>query len=177
MFSRSEYQREGLYKNGYYSTNSLGYSAKKSYDNFGFKGGVIYKITGRQFFTFNAAYLTKAPSLRNVFNNARVNNNVTTDVNSETITSGDVSYIINSPKLKTRLTAYYSKIENQTENSFFFGDGAGVDDPTTSLNESNAFVAETITGLNKRNMGLEFGIEYPITSTLKVSARDRKSVV
>ena len=169
-FSRSEYQREGLYKNGYYQNNSLGYSSKKTFDNFGFKGGLTYKITGRQFLTFNGAYLSKAPTLRNVFSNSRVNNNITNGVTSENISSADVSYIINSPKFKTRLTAYYSKIENQTETSFFFGDGAGIDDPTTSLNEANAFVAETITGLAKRNMGLEFGAEYPITSTLKVTA-------
>jgi len=168
-YAHTEYQREGLYKNGYYATNSLGYSNKVKFDNFGFKGGLTYKITGRQFLTFNGAYMSKAPTLRNVFNNARVNNNVTTGVASENISSADVSYIINSPKLKTRVTAFYSKIENITETSFFFGDGAGIDDPTTNINEANAFVAETVTGLAKRNMGLEFGMEYPITSTLKVS--------
>jgi len=169
-FSHVEYQREGLYKNGYYPTNSFGYGDKVQYNTFGFKGGLTYKITGRQFLSFNGTFMTKAPSLRNVFSNARVNNNVTTGVTPETVTSADASYIINAPKLKTRITAYFSKIENQTETSFFFGDGAGIDDPTTSLNESNAFVAETVSGLAKRNMGLEFGAEYPITSTLKASA-------
>ncbi|MEN9322843.1 MAG: hypothetical protein RL699_623 [Bacteroidota bacterium] len=169
-FSHTEYQREGLYKNGYYATNSLGWSSKENYDNFGFKGGLTYKITGRNFLTFNGAVMTKAPSLRNVFNNARLNNNVTTGVSSETITSADASYIINSPKLKARLTAYYSRVTNGTETSFFFGDGAGIDDPSTTLNESNAFVAETVTNLSKRNMGVEFGLEYPITSTLKATA-------
>jgi hypothetical protein len=169
-FSRAEYQREGLYKNGYYPSNSFGKSNKLSFDNFGFKGGLTYKITGRQFLTFNGVYMTKAPSLRNVFNNARVNNNTTDGISNETVSSADVSYIVNAPKFKMRLTAYCSKIQNQTETSFFFGDGAGVDDPTTTLNESNAFVAETVTNINKRNVGLEFGAEYPITSTLKVMA-------
>jgi hypothetical protein len=169
-FSHTEYQREGLYKNGYYATNSLGWSSKENYDNFGFKGGLTYKITGRNFLTFNGAVMTKAPSLRNVFNNARLNNNVTNGVSSETVTSADASYIINSPKLKARLTAYYSRVTNGTETSFFFGDGAGIDDPSTTLNESNAFVAETVTNLSKRNMGLELGLEYPITSTLKATA-------
>ncbi len=168
-FSRSEYQRDGLYKNGYYPSNSFGKSDKLAFDNFGFKGGLTYKITGRQFLTFNGVYMTKAPSLRNVFNNARLNNNVTDGVSNETISSVDASYIINAPKFKTRLTAYYSKIQNQTETSFFFGDGAGIDDPTTTANESNAFVAETVTNIDKRNIGLEFGFEYPITSTIKVS--------
>ena len=168
-FSRAEYQREGLYKNGYYPSNSYGDSKKLAYDNFGFKGGLTYKITGRQFLTFNGVYMTKAPSLRNVFNNARLNNNVTDGVSNETVSSADASYIINSPKFKTRLTAYYSRIQNQTETSFFFGDGAGIDDPTTTANESNAFVAETVTNISKRNLGLEFGFEYPITSTIKIS--------
>ncbi len=169
-YSHSSYQREGLYKNGYYPSNSFGKGDKMSFDNFGFKGGLVYKITGRQFLSINGVYMTKAPSLRNVYNNARLNNNVVDGISNETISSVDASYIINAPKLKTRLTAYYSKIQNQTETSFFFGDGAGVDDPTTIANESNSFVAETVTGINKRNVGLELGFEYPITSTLKVSA-------
>ncbi len=168
-FSRSEYQRVGFYKNGYYSTNSEGYSVKVNYDNFGFKGGLTYKITGRQFLSFNGAYMSKAPNLRNVFANARFNNNVTKGIQNENISSADVSYIINSPKLKTRLTAFYSKIQNQTETSFFFGDGVGIDDPTTSTDESNAFISEIVTNLNKKNIGLEFGMEYPITSTLKTT--------
>jgi len=169
-FSRSEYQREGLYKNGYYPTNSLGYSDKETYDNFGFKGGLTYKISGVHYLSFNGVYMSKAPTLRNVFSNARVSNNVTDGVSNETISSADASYIISSPKLKARLTGFYSKIENQTETSFFFGDGAGIDDPETSTNESNAFVAETVSNLDKRNMGLEFGIEYAITSTIKATA-------
>ena len=169
-YSRTEYQREGLYKNGYYPTNSFGKSGKLTFDNFGFKGGLTYKITGRQFLMVNAAYMTLAPNLRNAFNNARLNNNTTPNISSENVSTADASYIINSPKLKTRLTAYYSSIKNQTETSFFFGDGAGIDDPTTSANESNAFVAETVSNINKRNIGLEFGLEYPITSTLKATA-------
>lgn len=168
-FSRSEYEREGLFKNGYYASNSYGYSAKKVYDNFGFKGGLTYKISGRQYLNFNGVYMSKAPSLRNVFNNARVTNNVTDGVSNETVSSADASYIISNPKLKLRLTTFYSKIQNQTETSFFFGDGAGIDDPATTANESNAFVAETVTNLDKRNVGIEFGAEYPLSSTIKVT--------
>ena len=170
-FSRAEYQREGLYKNGYYPSNSFGKSEKLAYDNFGFKGGLTYKISGRQYLTFNGAYMTKAPSLRNVFNNARLNNNVTNGLSSETISSVDASYIINAPKFKTRITAYYSKIQNLTETSFFFADGVASDNPeTTTVESANSFVAETVTNINKRNIGLEFGAEYPITSTIKVIA-------
>lgn len=162
-FSRSEYQREGLYKNGYYPTNSYGKSDKYSFDNFGFKGGITYKITGRQFLSVNGAYMTKTPGLKNVFNNARLNNNTVDGIQSELVSSADISYIINSPKLKTRFTAYFSQIQNQTETSFFFADAIG------SGSTSGLFVAETLTGIDKRNVGLEFGAEYPITSTLKAT--------
>ncbi|WP_293875564.1 carboxypeptidase-like regulatory domain-containing protein [Flavobacterium sp.] len=169
-YSRSEYQREGLFKNGYYPTNSFGKSSKMTFDNFGFKGGITYKITGKQFLMLNAGYMTLAPNLRNVFNNARINNNTVSGLTNENVSTADVSYVINSPKLKTRLTAYYTSIKNQTETSFFFGDGVSVDDPSTSIIEQSAFVAETVTNINKRNIGLEFGAEYPITSSLKLTA-------
>ena len=170
-YSHSEYQREGLYRNGYYPSNSIGYSNLVTYNDYGFKGGFTYKISGRQFFNANGVIMSQAPTLRNVFSNSRVNNNVTKDVTSQNVTSADVSYIINAPKFKARLTAFFSKIEHGTETSFFFGDGAGIDDPTTTgINESNAFVAETVTNLAKKNVGLELGMEYAITSTLKVTA-------
>ncbi len=159
-FSRSEYQREGLYKNGYYPTNSFGKSDKYTFDNFGFKGGLTYKITGRQYLSINGAYMTKAPGMKNVFNNARINNNAVDGIQSEIVSSADISYIVNAPKFKTRLTAYFSQIQNQSETSYFYADGVS----------SSSFVAETLKGVDKRNIGLEFGAEYPITSSLKVTA-------
>ncbi len=165
-FTRTEYQREGLYKNGLYPTNSFGKSKTYLYENFGFKGGLTYKITGKQFLAVNTAYITKAPTLRNLFPNARLNDNVVGDLKSENITSGDISYIIKAPKFKSRLTAYWSNIKNATETSFFFGEGIFADDGGDG---GDAFVAETVKGIEKQNIGLELGMEYQITSTIKLS--------
>ncbi len=166
-FSRSEYQREGLYKNGLYPTDSFGKSQKYNYENFGFKGGLTYKITGRNFLSFNGVYMTKAPTMRNVFPNARLNNNVTDGVENENISSIDASYIIKAPKFKSRLTGYYSKIQNATETSFFFAEGIFDDDGGDG---GDAFVAETVTNIEKQNIGVELGMEYQITSTIKLTA-------
>lgn len=170
-YSRNEYQREGLYRNGIYPQNSFGKSRKVEFDNFGFKGGMTYKITGRHLFDVNAIYMTKAPTIRNTFPNARLNNQIVAGLTSETISGGDVSYIIRAPKLKARLTGYYSKIQDATEVGFFFAEGLGVVDDTGQLasGNGNAFVAEIVTGLDKRNMGLELGLEYQLTSTLKAT--------
>ena len=147
-FNRTQYQREGLYRNGLYPTNSFGKGAKYIYENFGFKGGLTYKISGRQFLNFNAAYITKAPTLRNVYPNARLNNNSIEGLTGEKITSMDASYIIRTPKLKTRLTAYYANIKNATETSFFYGEGIFEDD---NGDGGDAFVAETVTNIEKQN--------------------------
>lgn len=166
-FNRTQYQREGLYKNGLYPTNSFGKGAKYIYENFGFKGGLTYKISGRQFLNFNAAYITKAPTLRNVYPNARLNNNSIEGLTGEKITSMDASYIIRTPKLKSRITAYYANTKNATETSFFYGEGIFEDD---NGDGGDAFVAETVTNIEKQNIGAELGIEYQVTSTIKLIA-------
>ncbi len=167
-FSRSEYQRVGNYKNGIYANNSLGRSAKLNFENFGFKGGLTYKINGRQFIDLNGVYMTKAPNLRNSFSNARLNNNITPDLNSESIFGSDISYIIKAPKFKARFTGFYNKIFNATQISFFYGEGifdAGEDGDT----ETDSFISEIVTGINKKHVGVEFGIEYQFTSTIKAT--------
>ncbi|MEW5677389.1 TonB-dependent receptor [Flavobacterium enshiense] len=170
-YSRNEYQREGLYRNGYYPANSFGDSKKIAFDNFGFKGGLTYKLTGQHLFSVNGVRMSKAPTMRNTFPNARVNNNIVPGLRNEIISSADASYVLRMPKLKARLTAFYSKTENATETSFFFADGVSVDDgnPDTADETSN-FVAETVTGIDKKNIGAELGIEYQITSTIKATA-------
>lgn len=168
-FSRTEYKREGLYRNGIYANNSFGDSKTKVFENFGFKGGLTYKITGRHILDFNAMYMTAAPNLRNSFSNARLNNNFTPNIDSEAITSADASYIIRTPKLKTRLTGFYSKIKNTTEISFFYGEGIGEVDTSTGAAD-DSFISEIVTGLDKQSMGLELGFEYQITSTIKATA-------
>ena len=165
-FTKTEYQREGLYKNGLYPKNSQGLSAKLNYENFGFKGGLTFKISGKQYLNFNAAYLTKAPSLRNAYPNVRLNNNSIANLTGENITSADASYIIRTPSFKSRITAYYSSIKNATETSFFFGQGIFED----NNDGGDAFVAETVTNIEKRNVGFELGMEYQLTSTLKLTA-------
>jgi hypothetical protein len=165
-FSRTEYQREGLYRNGIYADNSFGKGESITFENFGFKGGLTYKLNGRNYLDFNGLYQTKAPSLRNSFSNARMNNVITPDLESESITSADGSYILRAPKFKARITGFYSKIQNATEIAFFYGEGIGGDDG----GDEDTFVSEIVTGIEKQNMGAELGLEYQITSTIKATA-------
>jgi hypothetical protein len=161
-FSKSSYQRQGLYKNGYYPDNSFGKSQKMDFDNFGFKGGATYKITGQHYADINAVYMTKAPNHKDVFPNARLNNDVTDNIKNETINSVDASYIIRMPNLKARFTVYFNETENTTDIAFYYADNISVG--------NGEFVSEVISGQNKRNKGIEAGVEYQFTSTLKATA-------
>ncbi len=159
-FSRSVYQREGLYKNGYYPSNSFGKSKKANFENFGFKGGITFKLNGRNFIDFNGIYMTKAPNTRDVFSNSRISNAITPAVSNENIKSIDWSYIIKTPRFKGRLTGYFSEISNATDISFYYADAIG---------SEGAFVSEVVTGINKKNRGVELGLELQITPTFKIT--------
>ncbi len=167
QFSATSYQREGLYKNGIYETNSFGKSGPVAFENFGFKGGLSFKISGKQILVLNAAHATKAPTLRNTFANARLNNAIVNDIESETNSSVDASYVYRSPKLKARATAYFSKLRNATQISFFYAEGI-FDDGAGFLN-TDAFVSQTLTKLNKKNIGAELSLEYQLTPTIKTT--------
>lgn len=168
-FSRTEYQREGLYRNGIYPNNSFGKGDKVDFENFGFKGGLTYKITGNYMLNFNGAYLTKAPTLRNTFPNARLNNNLAPNLQSENVSSADASFIVRAPRFKGRITGFYAAIDNAMETSFFYGEGI-FDDEGGGTDDTNAFVAETVTDISKQYLGLELGLEIQLTSTIKVTA-------
>lgn len=161
-FTRSSYQREGLYKNGFYPVNSFGKSEKKNFDNFGFKGGMTYKLTGQHYFDFNGVYMSKAPNTKDVFSNARLSNQITNNITNETIRSVDASYVIRMPNLKARFTAYFNETENTTDISFYYADAVSLG--------NGEFVSEVVSGQNKRNKGIEAGIEYQVTSTIKATA-------
>ncbi|MEC4052293.1 TonB-dependent receptor [Myroides odoratimimus] len=168
----TSYERDGKYKNGVYANNSYGKGGLVDFNNFGFKGGATYHITGRHALNMNIAYYNQAPSIRNTFANGRVNNLVTKDLTNEDIFSVDGSYIVRTPKLKARVSGYLSEIKNSTQVNFYYADGAGImgEDGELYNGSGSTFVSEILTGVNKRNIGLELGAEYQLTQTLKATA-------
>jgi hypothetical protein len=153
-------QREGLYQNGRFENTSFGLSDTVSFINYGVKVGGTYKISGRNIIDANVGYLTQAPTLRNSFSNARENNNIVDNLISEKAFSTAISYIRRSPIITSRLTGYYTRVKEATEISFYFADGVGGD--------NTAFVQEILSGIEKRQLGLELGIEAQVTATIKL---------
>ena len=162
--TNTNYQRNGLFENGnYQGAASFGKGEKQSFTDFSFKGGATYKITGRHLIDVNLGSLSKAPTIRNTFTNARQNNNVTIGLESEKIQNIDIGYIYRSPIVKARLTGFYSNFADGTDLGFYFTEnlaGLGL--------EQDAFIQEVMTNVEKQHIGVEFGIEAQITPTIKL---------
>lgn len=156
--NRTTYQRNGLYENGYFQggNRSFGKSDKVEFTNFGVKGGFTYKLSGQHLLDFNTAYLTKAPTIRNSFENARQNNNIVEELESENIFTFDGSYILRTPLVSARLTGYFTQFHDGTDIAFFFTESG------------TTFTQEVMTNISRRNFGGELGIEAQITPTLKL---------
>mgnify|MGYP000644191415 CR=1 FL=1 len=162
--SSTNFQRNGLYENGNYPGDlSYGKSEKLNFTDFGLKGGLTYKFTGKHVIDANFGYVTKAPTLRNSFTNARVNNDVVIGLESEKIQSVAIGYIYRSPIIRARITGFYFNFKDGNDLGFYYTEnisGQGI--------EQDAFIQEVLTKVEKQNIGVEIGIEAQITPTLKL---------
>ncbi|MGR7812632.1 carboxypeptidase regulatory-like domain-containing protein [Lacinutrix undariae] len=165
--TNTTYQREGLWEHSRFAGDeSYGKGKELSFTGYGAKGGFTYKITGKHLLDVNAGYITRAPSLRNTYSNSRENHSIVKGIEEEKVTSLDASYIFRSPIVKAKITAFYSKIEDANEVSFYYADGLSGDE--IEGNDTSAFVQEVLQGVDKRHIGAEFGIEAQVTPTIKL---------
>ncbi len=152
-------QRDGVFLNERFSDNSLGKSEKVTFSNTKLKGGATYFLTGRHWFTANGALIQRPPTLQQIFINPRENNQIVSDILSETITSVDLNYYVRLPDLTGRVSAFYTRFMNTTDINFYYVDsGLGSD-----------FVQEVVSGLDKLHKGIEFGLQYEASSSVKLS--------
>lgn len=156
--SNTSFWRTGNMLNGMFPDDSEGDSEKFSFLNYGVKGGLVYKITGRHYITANAAHITRAPLARNVFLSPRTRNQTVTDPQSEKILSGDIGYEIRYPKFKARISGYFNKVNDQIWLRTFFHE------------DYNSFVNYALTNVDQSMMGLEIGAQYNVTPTVQLNA-------
>jgi hypothetical protein len=155
--SQTTFWRTGHMQNGRFSENSLGDSEKQHFINYGLKAGTTFKLSGRQYFTANAAYMTRAPYFRDAYISSRVRDDLIPVLKSETISSADASYIIRTPLVKSRITAFISQFEDQTWSRSFYHE------------EYNTFVNYNMYGVDQIHMGGELGMEFKLSSTLELT--------
>ncbi|MBK7557282.1 MAG: TonB-dependent receptor [Chitinophagaceae bacterium] len=141
-----------------FANNSYGKSTTYNFYNSGIKGGLTYKIDGRNYIFVNGAYASRAPFFENAFIAPRTRDFVQDNLKSEEILSTELGYVLNAPKLKIRATGYYTQFKNQIDVLTFYHD------------EYRNFVNYAISNIGKVHMGIEFGVEAKIYKGLNLTA-------
>ncbi|MFL2592962.1 MAG: TonB-dependent receptor [Flavobacteriaceae bacterium] len=170
--TNTTYQRDGIFENEANAGNSSGKGEEIKFGGYGVKAGITYKFSGKHILDFNSSYLQKAPSIRNTFTNSRVNHNVVgSDVNGlinnspiteEKVMSFDANYIFRTPIFTGRLTGFYSEVKDANEISFYYADGL------VGFEDDSEFIQEILQGIDKKYLGVEFGVEAQIIPTVKL---------
>ncbi len=147
QLSSMQVWREGFVANGKFPTSSKGKSETISFMNYGIKGGITYKITGRNFLVANFNFLTRPPEVNTMFISPETRNDITKGVTSEQVTSYEFSYLAKYSTFKARATYYNTSIDNQSNMRIFWYD------------VYNANVNYFLTGLNEKHQGIELTLE------------------
>ena len=156
--SGEQFYREGLFQTGLFPDNSLGKSTVSNFINYAIKGGATYKISGRQYVTANAAYLTEAPTSRAAFISPRTRNVTVNNLTNETIYTADLNYILRFPNVKMRFSYYYTERQDAIWSRSFYHD------------EYRSFVNYVMEDVDYLHHGIEFGIDGTIYKGLSANA-------
>lgn len=155
--SYTSFFRTGNVKSGLFPNNSFGKSKTYNFYNSSFKGGVTYKINGRNYLFVNGSYMSRAPFFENAYIAPRTRDFVQDNLKSEEIGSVEGGYVMNAPRVKIRATGYYTTFKNQLNVLTFYDD------------EFRNFVNYAISNIGKVHAGAELGFEAKVYKGLSVT--------
>lgn len=156
--SQTSFYRDGLNRNGLFPDDSYGKSAKQNFTNPSVKGGITYKLNGRNYFFVNATYRTSAPFFENAYISQRTRNTLQANLKSETFISGEGGYKLNTPRVRLGITGYYTKSMDGVDVLSFYHD------------QYQNFVNYALSGIDKVFFGAELGTEIKLSSTISFNA-------
>lgn len=154
----TNFYRVGNYQSGLYTTNSYGKSSTNTFFNPKVKGGITYKMNGRNYFYANATMGSRAPFVDNVIISSRTRNEQIANPSNEKFSGAEVGYLIRSPKFKGRFTFFASDVKNASDIRRFYRD------------DDYSFVSMALQGIDKRYTGLEFGAELKLSPSITLAA-------
>lgn len=150
-------QREGMYKSGIFQEDSYGKSDALSFFTYDIKGGLTYKINGRNYLYANMAYFTEAPTFDNSFVAPRVRNLIVDDLKTEKVASIEGGYLLHTPYINARVSGFISQFEDITQIKRFYHD------------DYRTFVNYVMSDIAIRNMGVELATQFKISPSLSAS--------
>jgi len=158
--------RHGNVRNGKFPDDSGGDSEKSKFTDVTGKGGLSYKIDGRNYLLANALFQQRAPFMRASFVSTRTRNQLVRNLKQEKILSFEGGYRLNAPNLKARVIGYYTTFSDRLYNRSFYLDNAIIDADGSS---SGGFVNYIMQGIDTKHMGVEVSAEVNLTSSFSVN--------
>lgn len=150
--SYTDFQRDGKMQNGRYPDNSYGKGSRHNFVDFGAKGGVTWKITGRHYLIGNISYSTEAPLPNDAYVSPRISDNAIKNLKSGRIFSADVNYVFSLPSFSGRITAFQTNFYDQMKRISYYYDS------------QRTFVNHVLYGMTKIHRGFELGMEYKLNN-------------
>ena len=153
-----EMQRDGKMRNGMYLNNSYGKSGTAHFLEGGGKLGLTYNLGSGHVVQLGAGYEWKAPQASTAFVSPEMNNDFVVDLVNEKVLSAEVGYQLSTSWLKANISGYYCQIKDATEwQNFYFDD-------------INSFSYVSMTGINKEFYGVEWGLNFKLSSAFNFKA-------
>ena len=151
-------ERDGLMRNGRAPENSYGKSGSAGFLGGGGKISAMYRLMANHRISLSFGYNKQAPLARNSFVAPRMQNNFVNNLSLEDITGAELSYLFRFGNLSGKISGYYTKFENQVEQTAFYND------------QQERFTYLTMNGIEKEHYGIEAALVYQVNSNLSFKA-------
>jgi len=155
--SQTIFRRTGNVKNGLFPDNSYGKSAPEIFYTYAAKGGLTYKINGRNYIYVSGALLTRPPYYEDAYISPRTRDVVQDSLCNENIQTLEGGYILNAPRLKIHLIGYYTQSRHGFNVMTFYHD------------DYQDFVNYAISNISRVYFGSEFGFEAQFARNLTLT--------
>ena len=149
--------REGRWRKGLFMDNSYGDSETLDYFTYRVKAHFGVKFSRAHSLEAAFTMIQDAPTFRSAFVSARTRNQVTPGLDTEKIFGGELTYNMDLPFLRARITGFYTEMRDQSKVISFYND------------VESTFVNFAMSGIDKRHYGLELGLEIPIYNGLTLN--------
>ena len=151
-------QREGKMRNGMAPNNSYGKSKTAHFGELGGKLGFSFNLGGGNTVSLGAGYEWRAPLARTAFVSPEINNDFVSNLKNERIFSSEIGYQLQTQWVRANINAYYNHMDHVTEwQNFYFDD-------------INSFSYVSMTGLKKEYYGIEYGLDFKLSSDFNLLA-------
>ncbi len=157
-FSKTTFWRTGHYRNGRFPDSSFGKSEEKKFTNVGIKGGLTFKIDGRNYLYGNLAFITRPPNPRDAYASPRKRDQLVPNLTNERVYAAEGGYQLRAPSVKARATFFFAQINDALKINRFFLPG-----------DISNFGTYILTGLDRRHAGVELALSAKLSPTLTLN--------